>query len=510
MRLAINHYLQELHAISERRYETEPGWVRFINHDLLDALRESEFYFKDAFPFQYGTKQLIALGLHLESYRKQAGEKRRSALPGVPPASALYRKSAEKLADFLEKRIHLHLPEREKELLAHLLASTTSDTVETKNRVIVYLVTHGKSTASSMAEVTNYLLGNPVIHPVDMPLTEATVVTYKKVREHFAGLDRHTSILMLVDIGSLVTMGETLSKDTGLSIKSLANVNLPMLIEAGRKALIPGNSLDTVYEAAKSAYFALVPKRQLPESRHIDKQRLIVTICLTGEGTAQLLHDWLVDQIEPEDDDVAVRAIRIDPVSKDTSMLSSLQEQYRMIAIIGTFPVDFGAVPFIPALELLKDDGNARLGRLLELSRNHRSARTFDKVKKQLPQDRDEMWELAMTGLGKIVHYLNPHTFYQVTSGHFERLTTFYRWDQESELGMWMHLGSVAEKIFRNKMTGKEEPVFPDEDVNLPVTAEDHAMWDPLFHQLGKELQLRLSEPLRLSLIKLGKRQITA
>lgn len=507
MQLAVNHYLRELQSLSEKRLESEPGWVRFIDHDLLDALRDSEFYFRDDFPFEYGTKQLIAIGLHLEAYRQQSKKGSRSPLPAVPHAEPVYRTAAGKLADFLEKRIHLQLPNREKELLAHLMASTLPEN-KRDNGVLVYLITHGRSTASSMAEVTNYLLGSPVIHPVDMPLTEATGVTYKKVRQLITQQKGSSGILMLVDIGSLVTMGDALSRDLGIPIRTLANVNLPMLIEAGRKSLIPDNSLETVYNSARSAFIALAPKSQLPEHPG-EKQRLIVTVCFTGEGTAQLLHDWLEEQLSAEDGDVAVRAIRVDPVSKDSTMLETFRNQYRIIAVVGTVQVTFDDVPFIPALELLTDDGHTRLHKLLEVSR---PAGTSAVSLEPDPVDGDqELIKLAGTGLAKITRFLNPLVFSRTISSDFNRLKNLYQWDNEIGLGMWMHLGSLVDRMIQSGLTGSD-PVDgliteDDKDNEISVTQKDRDVWQPLLSQIESIFSVSFTRRLTDALIRLGKAQ---
>lgn len=500
MQSAINHYIHELQSLSDRRLESEPGWVRFIDHDLFDALKDSEFYFKNDFSFKYGTEQLIAIGLHLEAYRQQAEKKALSPLPEVPPAEHRYRIAADKLAQFLSKRIQLNLPESEIELLAHLMASTTGDS-EREKGVSVYLITHGESTASSMAEVTNYLLGSSIIHPVDMPLSEATGVTYKKIRSRLARHLNPAGILMLVDIGSLVSMGETISKDLGIAVRTLANVNLPMLIEAGRKALIVENNLDLVYNAAKSAYLALAPKSQLPK-RNKQRQRLIVTVCLTGEGAAQLLNDWLSEHIDAVDKDVVIRAIRIDPVSRDSSMLEMFDNKYRIIAIVGTVPVNFNDVPFIPALELLMNDGIVRLQKLLEISRPVQPFSKNDRSK-----DRGYMRKLAEKGLKEITHYLDTDLFSELMAAYFDSISKFYHMNIDSEIGIWMHIGSLADKMLEAEKMNRPFSLPQETIERLPITSEDREVWNPLIQQLENRLSLEMNSDVVETLISLAKQQ---
>nr|WP_275587806.1 sigma 54-interacting transcriptional regulator [Sporolactobacillus spathodeae] len=497
MQSAINHYLSDVQSLSEKRIESEPAWMRFIEHDLLDALRDFSYYFKADFTFEFGDKQLMAIGLHLEAYRRQGRSSDLTA--NTVPAPQIYQLVAEKLAEFLEKRIQLQLPENEINLTAHLMASTVPEAVH-KDGVSVYLVTHGDSTATSMAGVTNYLLGSPIIQPIDMPLSEATGVTYKRISTQISQHANDAGVLLLVDIGSLVTIGETISRDLGIRIRTLANVNLPMLIEAGRKALIAENDLNEVYHAARDAYLALAPKAQLPVAIE-QKQRLIVTVCFTGEGTAQLLNDWLCKNIDSLDRDVAIRPIRVDPVNHDSSMLEVLQKKYQVIAIVGTVPVHFHDIPYIPAAELFMDDGHQRLKKLLEISRTV-SQVAFNGQKVA------NLGKLAKKGLDKITTELNTDLFYTIMTKYFEPIKDYYQLDNDSTIGLWMHIGSLLEKMLQSENTGRPLvlPAQPMERT-LSISKNDLKLWEPLFTQFNEKMRLNMSVPIKESLIYLAKQQ---
>jgi len=499
----LDHYINELKVISEKRLEAEPGWSHFIDRDLLDALRESEYYFKDQFPFPYTMKQLIAIGLHLQAYRLHAIKGgREQTLPVTEFADPVYREAARQLAEFLNQRIQLYLPDEEIELIAHLLASPF--TAEEKPAgVSVFVVTHGASTATSMAEVTNYLLGNPVIQAVDMPLDEPTSVTYERLSKMLKAKAGKAGVLMLVDIGSLVTMGDALARELGIPIKTLANVNLPMLIEAGRKALIPENDLDAVYRAVKKAFWAMAPETQFPD-RDADKRRLIATVCFTGEGTAQLLQEWIDKKLSPLDEDVVVRSIRIDPVTRDDSLLQQLKEQYHLIAVVGTVPISLPHIPFIPAWELFKEDGHTRLERLLEMTRpEHPEA--F--IEPDGIDDYEEMKDLVEKGLAKIVRCLNPSVLCGILEQHMPAIRAHYGWDLSRELGMWMHIGSLVDQIIQAQLLGDAERLDRerrDVPARKTPTPDDFAVWQPLFEALEAHFHLTFSEKMKKDLVALA------
>jgi transcriptional regulatory protein LevR len=287
-----------------------------------------------------------------------------------------------------------------------------------------------------------------------------------------------------------------------------------MVIEAGRKALIEENQLETVYAAARSAYFSLAPEHQKPgqDLSPVKKQRLIATVCLTGEGTAQMLQDWLDKQLQEEDRDVDVRAIRIDPVTRDSSMLSQFKNDYQLIAIVGTIPVAMEDVPFIPALELLRDDGLTRLRNLLEMTRPHSPEQmpkpAHEADEDPLPMDEEEMLQSASVGLARIVHHLNPQSYFDIINKQIEPIKNCYRWDVTRELGMVMHLGCLIDQMIEAELQQKPPAFIKRGEGHLfssIVTDEDRMVWAPLLEALEACFHIHFDAEMRHDLITLGK-----
>jgi transcriptional regulator with AAA-type ATPase domain/transcriptional regulatory protein LevR len=376
-----------------------------------------------------------------------------------------------------------------------------NQTNSSEKRVAVLIVTHGNSTAASMAEVANYLLGSNIIESIDMPLDEPTATTYKRVQRKISQMKNRIGVLMLVDIGSLVTMGDALQQEFSIPIKTIANVHLLMLIEAGRKALVPENSLEMVYEATKNAYYLLAPKKAAA-SGESNKQRLILTACFTGEGTAQLLLEWIKKNLPPEDKDIVIRAIRIDPENQETSIISQLEDQYFLIAIIGTVPIRVNHVPYIPAWELLNDDGGVRLKKLIEKTRPEKNL-NLDDYRNDVTEN--EIRDLVEIGLGKIVHCLNPKLFCDILEEHFPSLSIWYNWDTSRQLGLWIHIGNLVDQCIQSSLLKKEIlPKNPLPPAAESLKEEDFKMWQPLLDDLERHFHIPLTPKIRQALISIA------
>ncbi|WP_174615485.1 sigma 54-interacting transcriptional regulator [Virgibacillus ihumii] len=496
------NYIRDLTDKYQQPGGPQQGWQKLIGDDLLSALKKAANQLKDNPSVTIHENQLYVIGLHLQNYRNHLkGDVAKAPIPVMVHPNTAYRQAANQLAEYLQKSIGMKLPTEEVELIAHFLTPDQQYQREASREqsIAVILVTHGKTTASSMAEVTNYLLGSNVIHAVDMPLNISATDTYERVKHKINGLKHTKGALILVDIGSLITMGDAIKHELDVPIKTLSSVNLPMILEAGRKSLTSDQTLDDVYDAAKKAMFAFMEKEQ--ESANIKKKRLIATVCFTGEGAAQLLESWIENQLSTFDQDVLIRTVRIDPSTKDTSVLDDLKSYYEVIAIIGTVPVSIDGIPYIPAWELLQQEGISRMLKLLEITRQSKIPSVEEGV------STEELYDLIVQGLGEIVTYVNPKTIAGILNNHIPPIRDYYNWDTNRELGMWMHLSVLVDRIISVRVKGTLEQYissFPIDNTTALI-AKEHKLWNPLFHKIEEAFQVKFTNEIKKELVKLSR-----
>lgn len=495
-------YIRDLTEEYQQPSFSRNSWQHLIDDDLFQVLENTLDNLNAILPHEIHKSQLYVIGLHLQNYRNHLRENvQKDPIPVMIHPNATYRQAALQLASQLQTELGMALPHEEIELIAHFLTPEqhkTSDlTVEQELAVI--LVTHGKSTASSMAEVTNYLLGNNVISAVDMPLNISTEETYSRVKETINSMPDIRGALLLVDIGSLITMGDAIQHELNVPVKTLSSVNLPMVLEAGRQSLISDQTLDDMYHEAKKALLRFTEKEQQENS--LQKKRLIATVCFTGEGAAQLLESWLENQLSTVDHDVLIRAVRIDPVTKDTSVLTDLKDYYDVIAIIGTVPVTIEGIPYIPAWELLQNEGIARMQKLLEITRKSAVPQIDDHV------SGDDIYELIIRGLQEIVTYFNPKILADLLREQMPPIRNHYGWDSNRELGMWMHIGSLIDRILDTKLKEQTDQFLSSIPLdNLTVLSEaEREIWNPLFKQLDRTFHIELTDDIKRELVKLSR-----
>ncbi|SFE22379.1 Transcriptional regulator containing an AAA-type ATPase domain and a DNA-binding domain [Lentibacillus persicus] len=494
------NYIRDL--MKEYQHPSFSSWRDLIDHDLFQVLQNTQDHLNAIVPHEIHKSQLYIIGLHLQNYRNHLQQNvKKDPIPAMVHPNAAYRQAAHQLASQLQAELGMILPHEEIELMAHFLAPEQhkASDLTIEQELAVILVTHGKSTASSMAEVTNYLLGNNVIIAIDMPMDISAEETYDRVKETINNLMGIRGALLLVDIGSLITMGDTIQHELNVPVKTLSSVNLPMVMAAGRQSLISDQTLGGMYDEAKAALMKFTEKDQQENS--IQKKRLIATVCFTGEGAAQLLESWLEDQLSTVDQDVLIRSVRIDPVTKDTSVLTELADYYEVIAIIGTVPVTIEGIPYIPAWELLQNEGISRMQKLLEITRKSAVPQLDDYV------SGDEIYELIIRGLQEIITYFNPKTMADLLKKYMPPIRGHYGWDSNRELGMWMHIGSMIDRILAATLKDQSDEFLSSVPLdNTTILSErEFEIWNPLFEQLNKTFHIELADDIKREVVKLSR-----
>ncbi|WP_445491948.1 sigma 54-interacting transcriptional regulator [Niallia sp. 03133] len=302
-------------------------------------------------------------------------------------------KVALKMKEIIEERLAIVLPELEVMYLALLLIST--DEWNNKGKVGIVVAAHGESTASSMVNVTQELLGEHNIRAVDMPLDVSFHDVFDKIVDAVKETDRGEGVLMLVDMGSLYYFEEKIIEKSKIKVKTIDMVSTPLVLDAVRKANFLEMDLNTIYSSLRynntdtEIILDATPKKSV-------ENKAIVTICSTGEGTALRLKEMVQSYISETTDEL-IEVIPISTVGLKESM-EQLQKKYSIIVSIGVKNPRIDA-PFISLEEFIEGKGERVIEQAIQnrsiLIKNSHS----DVILRSLCED----------GMKKILIYLNPY-----------------------------------------------------------------------------------------------------
>lgn len=194
-------------------------------------------------------KIIYSLALHLETLLeriKNGISVDKTKLPYALNLSDHDSSITQKIKKKLEDSFSIDIPQEEAFFITVFLNALKSNTVSEKNFIGVLVVTHGDTTASSMVDVANELLKTKHVKALNMPLSESIQNTVNKAIQIVQQMNTPKGCLLLVDMGSLTSLGDIIEKKSGIKTKTLKMVSTPMVIEAARRSMMPNTSLSAL------------------------------------------------------------------------------------------------------------------------------------------------------------------------------------------------------------------------------------------------------------------------
>lgn len=160
-------------------------------------------------------------------------------------------KIAREISEGVSKFCGIDVPVDEELLLATFLYLVSSNKKD--ENVAILVIMHGETTASSMANVANNLLNCDHAKALDMDLKDKVQDILLKAVELAPVINKGKGILILTDMGSILTFEKTIEDITGIPVRVIDMVSTPIVIEATRKALSLDMNLDTLCNEIKNS-----------------------------------------------------------------------------------------------------------------------------------------------------------------------------------------------------------------------------------------------------------------
>ncbi|MCI2062392.1 MAG: sigma 54-interacting transcriptional regulator [Eubacteriaceae bacterium] len=231
----------------------------------------------------------------------------------------------------------------------------------TDNDLRIVIITHG-STASSIAETCNHYLKAEIVRAIDLPLNMPKHSYEDYIIEKVAEIDEE-NLLLLVDIGTTLMLGEVIAEKTSKRTKTVGRVDLGLAMAAATKVKAGHSQLNEVYDYVKDKNthtFNSAVSGMEPASK------LIILSCITGQGAANSIKKYLEDNYGELMDGIEI--IPFGVVTEEISeYISELVDSNKIIACIGSYHIQqIDGVPYIKISDLLHENGKKTLKWILE------------------------------------------------------------------------------------------------------------------------------------------------
>jgi len=340
-----------------------------IDVEIIDLVKDLRLQLKNDYPSRDLNENVFNyLAIHLEETIKRIRLKQSIININLSKIKKDFNKEYEmaiKFTNLLEKRKNVSIPEDEVGFIAMYINASINNKLKQK-KVGVILLSHGKI-ATETINVVKQLLNVNFPVALDMPLDENPSSVYEKAIEISKIIDNGKGILFLVDMGSLINIGEIVASRLGIDTRTIDRVDLLTVMEAVSKISIAEASLDEIYlSLIKTRYN--YPLLSISKS---NKPKAIIALCLTGEGTACHIQEFLEKKYKN------IKVIKIGAIDEEiTTKITKSQEKHNIIAIVGTINPEIEDITFIPYNPELLSNGIS----YLDLMLNNEEADNFENI----------------------------------------------------------------------------------------------------------------------------------
>ena len=265
--------------------------------------------------------------------------------------------ATQKISDFLKSNLDISLTPFERYVL--LLYLVGMNKYSEPKRVKAVIIAHGFSTASSIANVANHLLGQNIFESFDMPVDVKTEEIIKQLKQYITEVDTSRGIIILVDMGSLEEIYDGLEKISEGVIGIVNNITTQLALDTGSQ-ILQDLSVDEIIKRITENH-RLTYKLIKPVGK---KKKAIITTCITGIGTANKIKDLIIKSLGEYSK--LLEVIAVDYLElKNKGIKNSIFSNLDVISIIGTQDPKVDNVPFFSLEDIISAQKEAEFGQIL-------------------------------------------------------------------------------------------------------------------------------------------------
>lgn len=297
------------------------------------------------------------LALHLSDTVERIKQRKIIFNPGLESIKQEYHREycvAKAMLDEAEKILNVKFPEDEIGFVA-LYLRKRSYLKEANNGLIkIIVITHGH-VGTEMAKVANSLLGYELVSSISIELDESNESALRRTIELCKMVNNGNGILLLVDMGSSLTFGELVTKNTGIPTRTISKVHTALVLDAAFKALNKEMTLDELYQSLDTPNIYLGYNNQKYGKK---AHKAIITLCITGDGAALEIKK-LIEDTFPELTKKGIQIIPIGMLQANDAILEilHLQEENDIIAIVGTVNPNIDGIKYVSIDSIMNGEG---------------------------------------------------------------------------------------------------------------------------------------------------------
>lgn len=300
-----------------------------------------------------------------------------------------------------------------------------------KNRFPALIITHGYSTASSIADAVNKILGRHIFEALDMPLDTQASDILNKLKGFVSGRLVGDRVILLVDMGSLELLGKEIQEKFQIHVGIINNISTCVAIDVGSH-IMEGWEMEEILKHACEVSTSEYTIYEKP-----DKEKAIVFTSELGTMVTGRVQQLFRDSM-PES--AAVKLLTCGYEQLISTESNPIFSRYEVLFISGTFNPGIKGVPFLSLEEIITFDDRGYLDSLLKHSLTEA-----------------ELWEFHENlvrhfTLQNVIQYLtilNPDKLLAEVKEAVDRLQSELgrRFRVRTQVGIYIHVSCLVERL---------------------------------------------------------------
>lgn len=336
---------------------------------------------------------------------------------------------AKEVADNVEINLDIQL-----DAVVHILLTLSFVDVKnnTRDGVVGLILCHGYSTASSMADTANHLLGEHIFDAIDMELQISIDKIVYLVNCYLKDKAPIQELLLLVDMGSLEEKYEKITPLSDCNTALINHVSTAMVLESGN-LIKQGKNIKEIIKNMEdnfdlSTYYLEGTK----------KKEAILTVCATGFGSAKKISELLIESFPKN---INLEIIPYDYRSLITNGSDDvIFSKYDVKLIVGTLDPEIDGVEFVAMENIVT---NEKTRPLINLIRKYLSEAELEKFNVNI------MKNFTLSNIVNQLTILNPVKVMEDVEDIVSELEVALNTNvsNTSKIGLFVHLSYLIERM---------------------------------------------------------------
>ena len=339
------------------------------------------------------------------------------------------------LSKKIEEEFGFPIPLEEVILITMFICYRSPVSNVSKKPVVIFIL-HGSDVAKSLCEAIRQLTGLDNVFYFEVAFEQDAEYTYKTLKEYIQKINRGAGVVSIYDMDFIGSILNTIETELKIVIRQMPTSLTTLGLELARKTAIDEN-IHSVFNS-------------VVKNTNLNKSKVIVTLCSTGEGGAQELKNYI--RRYGQVDDMEIISLAMSDEDNLKYKLNNLMKVNVIHCIVGTFDPKLFGIPFIPISDVLSAP-KEELPYIIRLKQIKKAEIDFEEVYEYLDE------QLKYADIAKLKRTL-PSIIDKIN-------TDVAQMSLDTEIGLFIHIACCVNRILSGEqalMNQKKDSIISKYD----------------------------------------------